>query len=236
MRISLAAVPTFSVLALTLMANPFGALAAKDSQAAVRLDEAADVMTDMMQQSDKSVPQDLLNKAQCVIIVPGLKKAGFGLGAKYGRGFVLCRGAGGAGWSAPAAIRIEGGSVGFQIGVSEQDVLLLVMNENGMKRLLGNKFTLGGEATAAAGPVGREASAQTDAAMRAEMLSYSRSRGLFAGISLQGATLRPDEETNTELYGKDPTNRTILTGGVKTPAAAAKLTTLLNRNSSRRAR
>ncbi len=230
MRISL------TILAASIILSPLGLQAAKESQAAVRLDAAADVMTDMMQQSDKSVPQDLLNKAECVIIVPGLKKAGFGLGAKYGRGFVLCRRAGGSGWSAPAAIRIEGGSVGFQIGVSEQDVLLLVMNETGMKRLLGNKFTLGGEATAAAGPVGREASAQTDAAMRAEMLSYSRSRGLFAGVSLQGATLRPDEETNTELYGKDPSNRTILTGGVKTPPAAAKLETLLNRNSSRQAR
>jgi lipid-binding SYLF domain-containing protein len=193
-------------------------------------------MTEMMQTSDKGVPQDLLNRAECVVLVPGLKKAGFVFGAKYGRGFALCRHASGTGWSAPAAIRIEGGSFGFQIGASEQDVLLLVMNETGMKHLLSNKFTVGAEATAAAGPVGRDASAQTDAVMRAEMLSYSRSRGLFAGISLQGATLRPDADANEELYGKPIENRTILTTAVAPPPAAAKLETLLNRNSARQAK
>jgi lipid-binding SYLF domain-containing protein len=199
-----------------------------------RLDAAADLMTDMMQASDKGIPQDLLNKSQCVVLVPGLKKAGFIVGAKYGRGFAVCRHASGSGWTAPAAIRIEGGSVGFQIGASEQDVLLLVTNDSGMKRLLSDKFTLGAEATAAAGPVGRDATAQTDVAMKAEMLSYSRSRGLFAGISLQGATLRPDVDANEELYGKKLENKEILTGSVKAPASAAKLETLLNRNSSRR--
>lgn len=203
------------------------------TEADKRLDAAADLMTDMMQASDKGVPQDLLNRAECVVLVPGLKKAGFVIGAKYGRGFAVCRHASGTGWSAPAAIRIEGGSFGFQIGASEQDVLLLVMNMSGMKHLLSNKFTVGAEATAAAGPVGRDASAQTDAVMRAEMLSYSRSRGLFAGISLQGATLRPDADANEEMYGKAIENRTILTTPVKPPAAAAKLETLLNRNSAR---
>jgi len=233
MRISLAA-----ILAVSIVLSPLGARAAtKEAPAAARLDDAADVMTDMMKESDKGIPQDLLNKAHCVIIVPNLKKAGFVVGGKYGRGFVMCRQASGTGWSAPASIRIEGGSFGFQIGASEQDVLLLVMNDTGMKRLLGNKFTVGGEASAAAGPVGREATAQTDAAMRAEMLSYSRSRGLFAGISLQGATLRPDDDANAELYGtKDVTNKAILTGSVKTPAAAEKLESLLNRNSSRQTR
>ena len=129
---------------------------------------------------------------------------------------------------------LEGGSVGFQIGAAEQDVLLLVMNDTGMKHLLTNKFTLGAEATAAAGPVGRDATAQTDAVMRAEMLSYSRSRGLFAGISLQGATLRPDVDANKEMYGKETTNKAILTGNTPAPAGAAKMETLLNRNSSRR--
>ena len=145
----------------------------------------------------------------------------------------MCRKESGTGWSAPASIRIEGGSVGFQIGGSEQDVLLLVMNDSGMKHLLSNKFTIGGEATAAAGPVGRDVTAQTDAVLRAEMLSYSRSRGLFAGISLQGATLRPDDEANRQLYGKDLDNAAILKGSEKTPAAAAKLEALLNKNSSR---
>jgi lipid-binding SYLF domain-containing protein len=203
------------------------------TEADKRLDAAADLMTEMMQASDKGVPQDLLNRAECVILVPGLKKAGFIVGGKYGRGFAVCRHTSGTGWTAPAAIRIEGGSVGFQIGASEQDVLLLVMNTNGMKHLLSNKFTVGAEATAAAGPVGRDASAQTDAVMRAEMLSYSRSRGLFAGISLQGATLRPDADANEELYGKPMENRTILTTPVPPPASAAKLETLLNRNSAR---
>jgi lipid-binding SYLF domain-containing protein len=207
-----------------------------ETEADKRLDAAADLVTDMMNASDKGVPQDLLNKSQCVVLVPGLKKAGFIVGAKYGRGFAVCRHASGTGWSAPAAIRIEGGSVGFQIGASEQDVLLLVMNDSGMKRLLADKFTVGAEATAAAGPVGRDAEAQTDAVMRAEMLSYSRSRGLFAGISLQGATLRPDVDANEEMYGTKLENKIILTGTTKPPAAAAKLETLLNKNSSRRTR
>jgi len=189
-----------------------------------------------MSTADKGVPQDLLNKSRCVILVPGLKKGGLILGVKYGRGFVSCRKSGGVGWSAPASVRVEGGSFGIQGGVSEQDVLLLVMNDTGMKHLLASKFTLGGEATAAAGPVGRDITAQTDAVMRAEMLSYSRSRGLFAGISLQGATLRPDADSNRELYGRDIENREILTGAVPVPAAAQKLESLLNKNSSRMTR
>ncbi len=207
------------------------------NDAAERLDSASDLLTDMMKASDRGVPQDLMNKSRCVILVPGMKKAAFVVGAKYGRGFVVCRRAGGSGWTAPASIRVEGGSVGFQIGGSEQDVLLLVMNDSGMKHLLANKFTLGGEATAAAGPVGRDVSAQTDAVLRAEMLSWSRSRwGLFAGLSLQGATLRPDVEANRELYGADTTNKEILTGSIKTPAAADKLENLLNRNSLKQTR
>ena len=201
-----------------------------------RLDASADTMTDMMRASDKGIPQDLLDKAHCVVVVPGMKKAGFIFGGKYGRGFAVCRRRGGSGWSAPAAVRVEGGSVGFQIGASETDIVLLVMNDDGMKHLLSDKFTIGGEATAAAGPVGRDASAQTDAMMHAEMLSYSRSRGLFAGISLEGATLRPDDETNKELYGRNATNREILTGDFKTPAIAAKFEHALNRESPHRER
>ena len=198
-----------------------------------RLDASADTLTDMMRASDKGIPQDLLDKAHCVVVVPGMKKAGFIFGAKYGRGFAVCR-RGGSGWSAPAAMRVEGGSVGFQIGASETDIVLLVMNDGGMKHLLSDKFTIGGEATAAAGPVGRDASAQTDAVMKAEMLSYSRSRGLFAGISLEGATLRQDEETDRELYGHAATNREILSGDFKTPAVAGKFEHALNRESPQR--
>jgi lipid-binding SYLF domain-containing protein len=199
-----------------------------------RLDASADTLTDMMKADDKGIPQDLLDKAKCVVIVPGMKKAGFIFGAKYGRGFAACRHNGGTSWSAPAAMRVEGGSVGFQIGASETDVILLVMNDGGMKHLLSDKFTIGGDATAAAGPIGRSASAQTDAMLNAEMLSYSRARGLFAGISLEGATLRPDEESNRELYGRDAKNREILTGDLKTPAIAAKFEHRLNRESPER--
>jgi lipid-binding SYLF domain-containing protein len=196
-----------------------------------RLNASAETLADMMKAADKGIPQDLLDKAKCVVVVPGMKKAGFILGAKFGRGFAACRRSGGAGWSAPAAIRVEGGSVGFQIGASETDVVLLVTNDGGMKHLLSDKFTIGGDATAAAGPIGRDASAQTDAKLNAEILSYSRSRGLFAGISLEGATLRPDEDTNKELYGRAGTNREILTGDFKTPASAETFERRLNRES-----
>jgi lipid-binding SYLF domain-containing protein len=201
-----------------------------------RLDASADALTAMMRAFDKGIPQDLVNKARCVVVMPGMKKAGFIFGAEYGRGFAVCRRHGGSGWSAPAAMRAEGGSVGFQIGASETDVVLLVMNDGGMRHLLSDKFTLGGDASAAAGPVGRDVSAQTDAQMSAEMLSYSRSQGLFAGISLTGATLRPDGDTNRELYGRNATNREILTGDFKTPAAAGRFERALNRDSSQRSR
>src|SRR5271170_2777911 len=196
-----------------------------------RLDASADTLTDMMRASDKGVPKDLLDKARCVVVVPGMKKAGFIVGAKYGKGYAVCRKAGGHGWSAPAAYILEGGSVGFQIGASEQDVILLVMNEGGMKHLLSDKFTLGADASGAAGPIGRDVSARTDAMLNAEMLSYSRSRGLFAGVSLEGATLRPDGETNRELYGHDSTNREILTGDFKTPEMAGKFERALRHES-----
>src|SRR5579863_10139159 len=157
-----------------------------------RLDASADALTDMMRASDSGIPQDLIDKAHCVVVLPGMKKAGFIFGAEYGRGFAVCRRHKGVGWSAPAAMRSEGGSFGFQIGASDTDVVLLVMNDGGMKHLLSDKVSLGGDASVAGGPLGRDLSAQTDAMMNAEMLSYSRSRGLFAGIALKGATLRPD--------------------------------------------
>jgi len=211
---------------------------AADREAKVddRLDAAADTLKDMMMASDKGIPQDLMDKAKCVVVVPGMKKAGFIIGAKYGRGFAVCRKAGGAGWSAPAAMRVEGGSVGFQIGGSETDIVLLVMNDGGMRHILSDKFTIGADATAAAGPVGREATAQTDAKMNAEMLSYSRSRGLFAGIALDGATLRSDEESNRELYGRNAANKEILSGDFKIPESARKFEHALDRESPVRSR
>src|SRR5580658_9792013 len=205
-----------AILTIAGSISPAAFAADREIKVDDRLDASADTLVDMMRAADKGIPQDLLDKAHCVIVVPGMKKAGFIFGAKYGRGFAACRRSGGSGWSAPAGMRVEGGSVGFQIGASETDVVLLVNGDRGMKHLLADKFTIGGEATAAAGPVGRDATAQTDAELHAEILSYSRSRGLFAGISLEGATLRPDEESNKELFGREATNREILTGDFKT--------------------
>jgi lipid-binding SYLF domain-containing protein len=209
-------------------------LLAADNDAPTRLQAAATAFSEVMGTPDKSIPQDLLNKAQCAVIVPGLKKGAFIVGAKYGKGFVSCRHGDGMGWSAPASVRVEGGSVGFQIGGSETDVFMLVMNKSGMNRLLSTKFTLGGDASVAAGPVGRDTQAQTDAAMTAEILTWSRQRGLFAGISLSGATLRPDDDWNKELYGRNITNREILTTNVPPPAPAGMLLDMLNKYSSRK--
>jgi SH3 domain-containing YSC84-like protein 1 len=210
------------------------AMAEKESSAADRLNTSADVLADMMHAADKGIPQDLMNRAKCVIVIPNMKKAGFIWGAKYGRGFAVCRRQGGSGWTAPAAMRIEGGSFGLQIGGSESDAVVLINGDRGMKHLLADKFTLGGDASVAAGPVGRDASAQTDAALHAEMLSYSRSRGIFAGIALEGATMRPDHEADHELYGRDVTNREILEGGaIQPPPAAERLEHMLNRESAR---
>jgi lipid-binding SYLF domain-containing protein len=229
MRISLVA-----ILAVAGTVSTAGFAAEREAKVDDRLDASADALTDMMRAFDKGIPHDLIDKARCVVVVPGMKKAGFIFAAKYGRGFAVCRREGGSRWSAPAGMRVEGGSVGFQIGGSDTDIVLLVMNEGGMRHLLSDKFTIGGEATAAAGPVGRDVSAQTDAMMNAEMLSYSRSHGLFAGISLDGATLRPDGETNKELYRRDTTNREILTGHFKTPAVAGRFERALNRESPQR--
>ena len=183
-----------------------------------RLAAAADTVNSLSKTPDRDIPQDLLEKAHCIVVVPSLKSGALIVGAEYGRGFASCRT--GHGWSAPAAVKVEGGSVGFQIGGSETEVVMLVMNQKGMDRLLSTKFTLGGEAKVAAGPVGRSATAKTDAAMTAEILSYSRAKGVFAGVALDGATLREDDDGNKDLYGHAVENRTILTGGVPAPAAA----------------
>jgi len=208
--------------------------AAEKSKTDERLDESASLFAEIMDTSDKAIPQDLLDKSYCIVLVPGLKKGALIIGGKYGRGFSLCRANSGQGWGPPAAIRIEGGGVGFQIGVSSSDVILLVMNERGMKKLTSSKFTIGADATAAAGPVGRNATAQTDALMSAEILSWSRSRGLFAGISLDGATLRNDLDDNKEMYGQRWTAKEILGSGAKIPAGADRLIAGLNKFSPRR--
>lgn len=206
------------------------ALLARETAPNKRLRNAAAAFSEVMAAPDKGIPQELMDKAQCVVIVPGLKKGAFGVGGKYGRGFASCRRCS-RGWSAPAAVAIEGGSFGLQLGGSSTDVIMLVMKESGMNRLLGNKFTIGGEAAAAAGPVGRQTSALTDIQMRAEILSWSRSRGLFAGLSLEGATLRPDGNANRKLYGRDITNKEILESHVQTPPAARQFVTTLDRHS-----
>src|ERR1700674_1171161 len=161
---------------------------------------------------DKAIPQDLLEKSQCIVIVPGVKKGAFIIGGKYGRGFILCRESSGTGWSAPAGGTVTGGSFGFQIGGEETDAIMLVMNKRGAEKLLSDKFTLGADASVAAGPVGRTSSADTDLKMQAEILTYSRSRGVFAGVALDGATLRPDKDSNAEMYEHKQTNTEIVMG------------------------
>jgi lipid-binding SYLF domain-containing protein len=211
-----------TVLALT-------PLLAMDKDSGKRLHASAEVFSEIMATPDKGIPQDMLEKAHCIVIVPALKTAAFVFGAKYGKGYISCRNHGGEGWSAPGTVRIEGGSFGFQIGGSETDLILLVMNQGGKKKLLQSKFTLGVEGSIAAGPVGRTATAQTDVQMHAEILSWSRSQGIFAGVSLQGATLRQDLDDNADLYGRKMENEEIVNSGVHAPEAAARLLDMLNK-------
>lgn len=200
-----------------------------------RLDAAADVLSQIMAAPDQGIPKDLLDKAACAIIVPNVKKGAFIVGTKYGRGFIACRNKNGRGWSPPAGVRVEGGSVGFQIGGSETDVVMLVMNEGSIDKLLSSKFTIGADASVAAGPVGRTSSGETDAQLHAELLSYSRTRGVFAGVSLQGATMRPDDDANKDMYGKAMSNQDIVHGTVAAPGIAGRLMAQLNQQSGRRA-
>jgi len=199
-----------------------------------RLNDAASLFSEIMTAPDRGLPQRVLDKASCVVLVPGMKKGAFMVGGKFGRGFSVCRAASGQGWGPPAAIRIEGGSFGLQIGFSSSDVVLLVMNQRGMKRLTEDKFTLGGEATVAVGPLGRDATAQTDAQMTAEILSWSRSKGLFVGASLDGSTLRNDLDENRDMYGKPWTSRQILNSGAKPPVSARKLLDVLAKYSPKK--
>ena len=225
---------TLAILAITGSFSAAAFAADREIKVDDRLDASADTLIDMMHAADKGIPKDLIEKAKCVVVLPGMKKAGFIFGAEYGRGFAVCRGHESSGWSAPAAMRAEGGSFGFQIGGQETDVFMLIMNERGMNRLFATKFTLGGDASVAAGPVGRSTQAETDAAMTAEILTWSRARGLFAGISLSGATLREDEDWNHDMYGRKISNKEVITGDVAPPAIAQNFMGMLNKYSSRK--
>jgi lipid-binding SYLF domain-containing protein len=217
-----------ALLASILLTVPI--LAADLDEHSKRIHESGTVLSEIMDAGDHAIPADLLRKATCVGVVPSLKRAGFIVGAKYGKGIITCR-LEGMNWSAPSTIRIEGGSIGLQIGAGETDLVFIVMNKSGEEKLLSDKFTLGGDASVMAGPVGRTANAETDAAMRAEILAYSRSHGVFAGVSLEGATLRPDNDDNAKIYGHRVTQREILHGEVTPPESASGLYAVLNRYS-----
>jgi lipid-binding SYLF domain-containing protein len=209
-------------------------LQAKETKIANRLQSAAVVMYEIMNTFENSIPKDLLDRAVCVGIVPAEKKGAFVIGGTYGRGVLVCRRGGDGPWGAPSMIAVHGGSYGFQLGGSETDVVFVVMNTGGIRRLLKSKGELGADASAAAGPVGRTASASTDLMMTAEILTYSRSRGLFAGVSLKGTAITPDGEANARLYGHavDP-EEILIEGKGDVPASAKSLVTELEKISPR---
>jgi SH3 domain-containing YSC84-like protein 1 len=214
------------------------AVAADDVKEVDRVQNAGQVMSEILNVPD-DIPQDILNKAYCVVVLPSVLKAAFIVGASYGRGVMTCRG--GANfegpWGAPTMMALEGGSVGFQIGGEATDFVLLLMSDRSAKGILTSKVKLGADASAAAGPKGRTASAATDATMRAEILSYSRARGAFAGVSLEGSTLRPDNDANERLYGqKINAEAVVLKGAVKPPPSAQLLLRTLDKRSPHRKR
>jgi len=194
-----------------------------------RLSNAHMAFHEMMDAPDKGIPLDLFNKSECIVIIPGLKKGAFMFGAKYGRGYASCRRGPARRFGAPAAMRVEGASWGLQIGGSSTDIFLLIMNRDGEKKLLQDKFTIGGDAAAVAGPIGRDATAQTDVMLHAEILSWSRSKGIFGGLSIDGGTLRPDGSENEKIYGRSISNEQILEGTTAVPPAGKQLITTLNR-------
>jgi len=197
----------------------------KESKASDRVQAAADVLNEIESAPDSGIPQEVLGSAECVAVVPSMLKGGFIVGAKYGRGLASCRTP--KGWSAPAFFVVTGGSFGFQIGGQAVDLVMLIMNKDGMKHLLSSEFELGADASVAAGPVGRHAEGNTDWKMRAEVLTYSRARGLFAGVTLNGAAIKQDKDSTREFYGRMVPFRTSLIGEIDPPAGAnAFLTTL----------
>lgn len=209
-----------SVFVCVLAAGVF-AQSARDKENVVnRLAEATTVLAEMTEISDTGIPRELIDKAECVMVIPSMKQGGFIVGAKFGRGFMTCRHSSGKGWMAPAAVRTEGGSFGFLAGGSSNDIIAIVKSRRGAERLMESQFTLGGEASAAAGPMGRASTAMTDAQMSAEILSWSRARGVYAGLSLSGATIRQDADANQAIYGKEMTTRTVLSSdGLRAPKA-----------------
>jgi lipid-binding SYLF domain-containing protein len=204
-------------------------LADRQSDDMKRIDVATTALIEIMHAQDGGIPSDLMQKAHCVGIIPGMKRAGFIVGANYGKGLVTCRTGGRNKWSAPDMVVLEGGSFGLQIGAGETDVVFTIMNQDGENRLMKDKVTIGGEVAAMAGPVGRTVQAQTDVLMTAEILSWSRSRGVFAGVDLSGASLRSDKDDNHGLYGRDVTAHEILHGDIPPPAEAHRLYAELGR-------
>jgi lipid-binding SYLF domain-containing protein len=190
----------------------------RESKASDRVQAAADVLNEIQAAPDSGIPQEILGKAECVAVVPSMLKGGFVFGAKYGRGLASCRTP--KGWSTPAFFTIEGGSFGFQIGGQAVDLVMLIMNDDGMRHLLADKFEIGADASVAAGPVGRHAEGNTDWTMRAQVLTYSRARGVFAGVSLNGAVVKQDKDSTREFYGHRMTSKAALTGEVDPPPGA----------------
>src|SRR6201997_3568655 len=190
----------------------------KESKAADRVQGAADVLNEIQSAPDSGIPQDILSRSQCVAVVPSMLKGGFIVGGKYGRGLASCRTA--KGWSSPAFFTVKGGSFGFQIGGQAVDLVMLIMNNDGMQHLLSSQFALGADASVAAGPVGRHAEGNTDWKMRAQVLTYSRARGVFAGVSLNGAVMKQDKDSTRDFYGHMVTFKASLTGEVEPPAQA----------------
>lgn len=213
--------------AFLLALSAVGAIAfAQEDTPDKRLRHTADTFREIMATPDKAIPRDLLHHAKCVVIVPGMKKAAFIVGGEYGRGFASCRTA--TGWSGPSAVRLAGGSFGLQLGADSTDVVLLVMNEAGLRHMLSDKFTIGADATVAAGPVGRDAKADTDVLLHAEILSWSRTRGLFAGVALNGTVVETDKGENDKLYGHDAHHNAILRGDVRAVPAGHDFTAELD--------
>ena len=207
-----------TLVALFSLGMASAAWAETREEVRTRLDNAATVLNEIMAARDKAIPQDVLDHAKCVAVVPHMIKGGFVVGAENGRGVATCRTANG--WSAPALFAITGGNWGLQIGVEGVDLVMIIQNEKGMQHLINSNFQLGGDASAAAGPVGRHASADTDWKLETEVLTYSRARGAFAGLTLTGASIRRDDDSTEAIYGHDISTRHILSGEVTVPASA----------------
>jgi SH3 domain-containing YSC84-like protein 1 len=215
----------FLLLALIVSVCAFSLAADEDTKVSDRVEAAAQVLNDIQGAPDKGIPQEVLGSAECVAVVPSMLKGGFIVGAKYGRGLASCRTP--KGWSAPAFFLVTGGSFGFQIGGQAVDLIMLIMNKDGMRHLLSSQFALGADASVAAGPVGRHAEGNTDWKMRAEVLTYSRARGLFAGVSLNGAVIKQDKDSTRDFYGRMVPFKTSLTGEIEPPAGANAFLTSL---------